>query len=59
MRSLETTFSDLEFWKQLPSLALGNDFWETNVGELKEVTEFAATVGSCSNCEGLPVMPTI
>ena len=28
-------------WKQLPRLALGNDFRETNVGELPEVTATA------------------
>ena len=31
-------------WKQPPSLALGNDFWETNAGE------FPATAGGCSDC---------
>ena len=57
-------------WKQLPSLALGNDFWETNAGEFPEVTataegcsdcwklwqllEAAATAGSC---DGLPARP--
>ena len=37
-------------WKQLPSLALGKDFWEMNAGEFPEVTAAAgnaATVGSC------------
>ena len=34
-------------WKQLPSLALGNDFLETNAGELPEVK---ATAGGCSDC---------
>ena len=51
MRSLKTTSGDLE---QLPSLALGNDFWETNAGEFPEVTAttegVAATVKSCGNC---------
>ena len=37
-------------WKQLPSLALGNDFQETNAGELPEVT---ATAGSCGDCWNL------
>ena len=32
-------------WKQLPSLALRNDFFETNEGEFPEVT---ATAGGCS-----------
>ena len=32
--------------KQLPSLALGNDFWEMNAVEL---TEVIATAGGCSN----------
>ena len=39
MRSLEMTSGDLE---ELPSLALGNDFWETIAGEFPEV---AATAG--------------
>ena len=59
-------------WKQLPSLALGNDLLETNVGEFPEVT---ATAGGCSNCwklwrlleaaanagscDGLPARPAI
>ena len=51
MRSLATTSGELE---QLPSLALENDFWETNVGEFPEVTAtaggVAATVGSSSDC---------
>ena len=34
-------------WKQLPSLALGNDFLKTNAGEFPEVT---ATAGGCSDC---------
>ena len=34
-------------WKQLPSLALGNDFQEMNVGELPDVT---ATDGGCCDC---------
>ena len=34
-------------WKQLPSLALAKDFWETNVGEFPEVTE---TAGGCGDC---------
>ena len=34
-------------WKQLPSLALGSDFRETNVGELPEVT---ATARGCGDC---------
>ena len=33
--------------KQLPSLALGNDFWEMNVGELPGVR---ATAGGSSDC---------
>ena len=33
-------------WKQLPSLAFGNN-WETNAGEFPEVT---ATAGGCSDC---------
>ena len=33
--------------KQLPSLALGNDFRETNEGELPEVT---APAGGYSDC---------
>ena len=53
-------------WKQLPSLALENDFWEMNTGEFPEVTataggrsncwklrpllEAVATVGSCAHC---------
>ena len=43
MQLLEMTSGDLE----LTSLALGNDFWETNVGEFPEVT---ATAGGCSDC---------
>ena len=38
MWSLETTSGGFE----LPGLALGNNFWETNAGEFPEVT---ATVG--------------
>ena len=34
-------------WKRLPSLALRNDFRESNAGELPEVM---ATVGGCSDC---------
>ena len=33
--------------KQLPSLALGNDFWETNVRELSEVMATAGGRGGC------------
>ena len=51
MRSLEMTCGDLE---QLLSLALGNEFWETNVGKFPEVTAtaggVAGTVGSCGDC---------
>ena len=40
--------------EQLPSLAMENDFWETNVGEFPEVTAtaggVAATVGSSGDC---------
>ena len=40
-------------WKQLPSLARGNDFWETNAGEFPELQqqlEVAVAVGSCGHC---------
>ena len=51
MQSLEKTSGDLE---QLPCLALGNDFLETNAGEFSEVTAtargVAAIVGSYGNC---------
>ena len=49
-------------WKQLPSLAHGNDFWETNAGELPEVTATAGGYGNCwklrqllEAADGLPV----
>ena len=44
MRSLETTSGDSE---TTSSLALGNDFRETNAGELPEVK---STAGGCGNC---------
>ena len=43
-------------WKQLPSLAFGNDFQETNAEEFPEVT---ATADGCGSCGGLPARPTI
>ena len=39
--------------KQLPSLALGNDFWEMNAESfqrLQQLLEVAATVLSCGDC---------
>ena len=39
-------------WKQLPSLALRNDFFETNEGESPEVT---ATAGGCISFLGLNI----
>ena len=33
--------------KQLPSLALGNYFWEMNAGELPEVIATAGGFGDC------------
>ena len=40
-------------WKWPPSLALGNDFWETIVGELPEVT---VTAGSCGGLDARPAI---
>ena len=47
MQSLQTTSGSQVTCKWLPSLALGNDFREMNVGELPEVT---ATAGGCGDC---------
>ena len=59
-------------WKQLTSLALGNDFREMNAGELPEVTATAEGCGECwklqrvleasvtaGSCGGLPARPAI
>ena len=58
--------------KQLPSLALRNNFWEMNVGELPEVTATAGVCGQCwrlqqllevaataGSCGRLPARPAI
>ena len=37
-------------WKQLPSLAIGNDLSETNAGELAELPEVMATAGGFGDC---------